>query len=438
MKRFLQYIFRAFSRISPGRLIILGFFMVILLGTALLMLPISIRDGVSVSFVDALFTSTSAVCVTGLVVVDAYDTLTVFGRTVLASLIHIGGLGVSCVGVAVILLARRRVGFKERQLVQEGLNMGSVQGAVRLVRAVLLMTFCVEGVGLALSYIAFVRYFPPLKALGISAFHTIAAFNNAGFDILGNLTNLIPYKENVLLTLTTAGLIIMGGIGFLVVLDISHKRSFRGLSLHSKVVLSITAFLLVFGTVLIWLTADVDWLGAFFLSVSARTAGFTTYNLGAFSSAGLFVIIILMFIGASPGSTGGGIKTTTFFALCMATHSIAANKHATAFKRRIPRDTLYKAFVVTTLAMGLCVVVLLILLVFEPTLGIEALLFEVVSAFGTVGLSTGITPDLCDASKLLITLTMFVGRLGPLTVASLLTFRALPTLHYSEEPIPIG
>lgn len=438
MKRYVHYIFQTFSRISPGRLIILGFFVVIILGTMLLMLPISVHESMSISLVDALFTSTSAVCVTGLVVVDPFDTFSVFGRTVVAALIQIGGLGVSCVGVAVILLARRRVGFKERQLVQEGLNMGSVQGAVRLVRAVLLMTVCVEGIGLVLSYIAFIQYFSPLKALGVSAFHTIAAFNNAGFDILGNFENLIPYKDNVLLNLTTAGLIIVGGIGFLVLLDIFHKRSFRRLSLHTKVVLTMTALLLVGGTVLIRLTADVEWLGAFFLSVSSRTAGFTTYNLGAFSSAGLFVIIILMFIGASPGSTGGGIKTTTFFALCMATHSIAASKHATAFRRRIPRDTLYKAFVVTTLAMGLCVVVLLIMLALEPHLDIEALLFEVVSAFGTVGLSTGITPDLCSASKLVIVVTMFVGRLGPLTVASILTFRALPALHYSEEPIPIG
>ncbi len=429
---------RAIGRVSPGRLIVLGFLAVIFIGTAGLMLPISIRDGQTVSFVDALFTSTSAVCVTGLIVVDAGDTFTIFGRTLLALLIQIGGLGVSSVGVAVILLARRRVGFKERMLVQEGLNLDSLQGVVRLVRAVLLMTFSVEFVGLVLSFIAFSRRFPPLTALGYSAFHTVAAFNNAGFDILGNLTNLIPYQHDVLLNLTTAGLIIMGGIGFLVVLDVLHKRSFRKLTLHSKVVLTVTACLLAVGTVLIRASAKVDWLGAFFLSVSARTAGFTTYPLGEFSSAGLFVIIILMFIGASPGSTGGGIKTTTFFSLLVATYSIAASKHATAFKRRIPRDTLYKAFVITTLAIGLCSAVLLVMLILEPHLDIEALLFEVVSAFGTVGLSTGITPELCDGSKLAITLTMFIGRLGPLTVASLLTFRALPSLHYSEEPIPIG
>lgn len=426
------------GRIRPGLVIVLGFMLVILLGTALLLLPVSIQDCVSLSVVDALFTSTSAVCVTGLLVVDTAETFTVFGRAVVALLIQIGGLGVSSIGVGIILMMRRHIGFKERFLVKEGLNLDSPRGAVRLVRAVLLMTLCIELAGMGLSYIVFSQDYPPLAALGISAFHAVAAFNNSGFDILGGMTNLIPYQGDILLNLTTSALVILGGMGFLVLLDVLRKRSFRAYTLHTKIVLVMTGILLAAGTVLIWALDDISWLGAFFTSMSARTAGFSTFPLGEFSSAGLFVVTVLMFIGASPGSTGGGIKTTTFFALLTATYAIAANKHAAAFKRTIPRDTLYKAFVVTTLALGLCCLVVLLLCVLEPALPFEALLFEAVSAFGTVGLSTGITPGLSDASKLLLTLTMYVGRLGPLTVASLLTFRALPSMHYSEEPIPIG
>lgn len=438
MRRLIKRFVRFLARQRSGLIIILGFLLVILAGTGLLLLPISLQEGAKLSFVDALFTSTSAVCVTGLLVVDTADTFTVFGRTIVALLIQIGGLGVSSVGVGAIVLMRRHVGFKERILVQEGLNLDSPRGAVRLVRAVLIMTLSVELIGMGLSYIVFSQDFPPLKALGISAFHAVASFNNSGFDILGGMTNLIPYQDNVLLNLTTAGMIILGGIGFLVVVDVLQKRRFRRFSLHTKIVLVMTGILLLVGTVLIKALDDITWLGAFFTSTSARTAGFSTFPLGDFSTAGLFVVTLLMFIGASPGSTGGGIKTTTFFSLLMAIYALAANKHPSAFKRTIPRDTLYKAFVVTTLAMGLCAVMLLLLCVLEPHLQMEQLLFEVVSAFGTVGLSTGITPDLSEASKLLITLTMYIGRLGPLTVASLLTFRALPGAHYSEEPIPVG
>ncbi|MDR0928928.1 MAG: H(+)-transporting ATPase [Oscillospiraceae bacterium] len=426
------------KHMRPGLWIILGFLAAILLGTALLLLPISIREGAHLPFVDALFTSTSAVCVTGLLVVDTADTFTIFGRTVVALLIQIGGLGVSSIGAGAILLMRRRIGLHERQLIQTGLNLDTPRGAVRLVRAVLLMTLAAQCIGMLLSYPVFARDHAPLSALGIAAFHSIAAFNTAGFDILGGMHNLMGYQDSVLLNLTTAGLILWGGIGFLVVIDVAQKRRFRRLTLHSKVVLTTTAALLVIGTLLLRLTENIGWLGAFFTGVSARTAGFSTYSLGGFSSAGLFIVILLMFIGASPGSTGGGVKTTTFFAAMLATYAMAANKHPSAFKRRLPRETLYKAFVIITLSVGVCALVLLLLCLLEPQWNVEHLLFEAVSAFATVGLSTGITPELGIGAKLLLTLTMYIGRLGPLTVASLLTFRELPALHYSEESIPIG
>ena len=251
------------KRQPPGRLITLGFAAVILLGAALLLLPVSVRPGAEVSWIDALFTSTSAVCVTGLIAIDTYDHFTVFGQAVVAALIQVGGLGVTSVGVGLILAAGRRVSFKGRLLVKEALNVDNFKGMVRLVKAVLWMTLCFEGAGVALSFLVFIRDYPPLRALWISVFHSVAAFNNSGFDILGGLQNLIPYRDNILLNLTTCALILFGGLGFLVMLDISHARSFRKLTLHSKVVLTTTAALLLVGTVLLKATEEITWLGAF-------------------------------------------------------------------------------------------------------------------------------------------------------------------------------
>ncbi|MBP9037614.1 MAG: H(+)-transporting ATPase, partial [Candidatus Cloacimonas sp.] len=266
-----------FKKQSPVRLIALGFAAVILLGALVLMLPISVNNGVTVTFVDALFTSTSAVCVTGLIVVDTADTFTVFGRTIVALLIQIGGLGVTCVGVSFILAAGKRIGLKERLLIKESWNIDSFKGVVKLLKDVLPLTLIFESVGAVLSFIVFSKDYPPLTALGISLFHSVAAFNNSGFDILGGLRNLIPYQSDVMLNLVTCGLIIFGGLGFLVILDIIKKRSFKKLTLHSKVVITMTVFLLAAGTLLLKATEDITWLGAFFHSTSARTAGFSTY-----------------------------------------------------------------------------------------------------------------------------------------------------------------
>lgn len=293
----------------------MGFAAVILIGSVLLILPVSVRPGVKVHYIDALFTSTSAVCVTGLIAIDAFDNFTVFGQVVLAALIQIGGLGVSSVGVGLVLAAGKRVSFHGRLLVKEALNVDTFQGMVKLVKWVLLVTLCFEGAGAILSFISFSQDYPLPRAIWTSIFHSVAAFNNSGFDILGGMQNLIPYQSDILLNLTTCALIIFGGIGFLVILDVVRARSFRKLNLHSKVVISTTAALLIIGTLLLKATEDMSWLGAFFHSVSARTAGFSTYSMGELTNAGLFVLILLMFIGASPGSTGGGIKTTTFFAL---------------------------------------------------------------------------------------------------------------------------
>lgn len=427
-----------FRRQPPGRLITLGFAAVIIIGALLLLLPVSVKEGAVVTPVDALFTSTSAVCVTGLIAIDTADHFTVFGQAVVAGLIQIGGLGVTSVGVGLVLAAGRRVGIRGRMLVKEALNVDSFKGMVKLVKAVLLMTLCFEGAGVILSFLVFSRDYSPLHALWISIFHSIAAFNNSGFDILGGLRNLIPYRDNVLLNLTTCGLIIFGGIGFLVMLDVGRCRRFKTLTLHSKVVITTTLVLLVLGTLLLKATEDMTWLGAFFHSVSARTAGFSTYPIGELTNAGLFVLIILMFIGASPGSTGGGIKTTTFFTLMQEVRSVFSKNYPGAFKRNIPKSIMDKAFVITLLSMLVVCTGTFILCVSEPETEFIRLLFEVVSAFGTVGLSTGITPDLSDFSKLVIILIMFIGRLGAFTLLSIWIERPESGFRYTEESVTIG
>lgn len=431
-------IFAFFRRQHPGRLIVLGFAGTILLGALLLLLPVSVRPDAQVRWIDALFTSTSAVCVTGLIAIDTADHFTFFGQAVVAGLIQVGGLGVTSVGIGLILAAGKRVSIRGRFLVKEALNVNSVQGMVRLVRSVLRMTLCFELAGVVLSFLVFVQDYPPLRALWISVFHSIAAFNNSGFDILGGLRNLIPYRDNVLLNLTTCGLIICGGLGFLVMIDLYKARSFHRLTLHSKVVLTTTGALLLVGTLLLKATEEMTWLGAFFHSVSARTAGFSTYPIGELTNAGLFVLILLMFIGASPGSTGGGIKTTTFFTLMQEVRTVFSKRRPGAFHRCIPAEALSKAFTITLLSLVVVCCGTLVLCVLEPAREFIQLFFEVVSAFGTVGLSTGITPDLSVASKLVLIFIMFIGRLGAFTLLSIWINRPESNIHYTEEMITIG
>ncbi len=433
---------RYFKKLSPARLIALGFLAVILVGSVLLILPCSVKEGATVTYIDALYTSTSAVCVTGLIAIDAGDHFTPLGQFFLAALIQIGGLGVTSVGAGIILAMGKKLDIKGRNLVREASNLDSTKGAIHFVKNVFLMTMGFELAGAVLSFFVFVQNpdYSILKAIGVSLFHSVAAFNNSGFDILGGGTNLIPYQANILLNLVTCGLIFFGGIGFLVIKEVWEKRfRWKKLSMHSRVVLSMSAVLTLIGTVLLKLTEDVTWLGAFFHSVSARTAGFSTYFLGDLGAPGLLILIVLMFIGASPGSTGGGIKTSTFFALLQGVKSAATNKSEKAFHYAVPKDAFKKATVITLLALGVVTVGTYLMLLFdgESIRFIDAL-FEVVSAFGTVGLSTGITANLSIGSKILSILIMYIGRLGPLTVATVWYFSGGDRIEYPEGNLAIG
>lgn len=433
------------KRFTPARIIAFGFAAVILLGSLLLILPCSVKEEVTVSYIDALYTSTSAVCVTGLIAIDAGTAFTPLGQFILAMLIQIGGLGVTSVGAGIILAMGKKINTRGRNLIIEASNLDNGKGTIRFIKSVFLTTVTFELIGAVLSFIVFVQDYPPLRALGYSLFHSVAAFNNSGFDNLGlsgdiyNNINFIPYQNNVLLNLVTCGLIFFGGIGFLVIKEVKSKRfRWKKLSMHARVVISMSISLIVAGTLLLKLTEDISWLAAFFHSVSARTAGFSTYPLGKFSSAGLFVIAILMFIGASPGSTGGGIKTSTFFALLQGIKSAATNRSEKAFHYSMPRSTFRKAAVITLLALGVIVVGTFLMLVMDPHIEFIDALFEVTSAFGTVGLSTGITTSLSVGSKLLSIFIMYIGRLGPLTVATLWYFTKGERTEYPQGNIAIG
>lgn len=423
---------------SPGRLITLGFALMILLGTGLLLLPCSIKDGVEVTFLDALFTATSAVCVTGLLVVDVADSFTAFGQGIVAVLIQIGGLGVSAIGVGLILAAGKKINIKERLLVREAMNVDSSKGIVRLVKSILILTLCFEGAGALLCFFVFRKDYPFLRACGVSIFHSIAAFNNAGIDIFGGMQSMVPYRDDIFLNLVTCGLIIFGGLGFFVILDIIKCKCFKKLSLHSKVVISTSLVLVIAGTCLFKATEEISFLGALFQSVSARTAGFSTYNMGDFTNAGLFVMCILMFIGASPGSTGGGIKTSTFFTVIQAVRCVVSKKRLGAFHRSIPGETMSKAYMIMNLSLMVVFCGILSLCVLEPEYSFIQILFEVVSAFGTAGLSTGITSGLGAAGRIVLIILMFIGRLGAFTLLSIWINRPEKNARYTEETLPIG
>lgn len=428
------------KRLRPRRMIAAGFLIIIMIGTALLMLPAASADGRGISFVDSLFTSTSAVCVTGLVCVDPGIEFSLFGQIVLAVLIQIGGLGITSIGVIIILAAGGRFSMRSQRLIKEALNLSSGKGIKGVVQAVLYVTVAFELAGAACSFFSFSHDYSFAGAVRVSLFHSIAAFNNAGFDVLGNGNSLVNYQSDVWLCAVTSALIIFGGLGFFVITELVSGRPPKRWSLQTKAVTTTTAGLITAGMVLLKLSegSDFSWLEAFFQSVSARTAGFASVPVGSMSSAGLLVLMVLMFIGASPGSTGGGIKTTTFFVLMRKAHSIISNRHCEAFGRTIPGSTVTKAFMVFTMAASVIVGMVFVICMLEPDMAFQKIAFEVVSAYGTTGLSTGITPDLSAASKVLLSLTMYTGRLGALTLATVWMSREVPACRYSEEDMMIG
>lgn len=435
---------------TPYQVLVLGFAALILVGTLLLLTPWASANGTSLGFIDALFTATSAVCVTGLVVVDTGTFFSLFGQLVIIGLIQAGGLGIMTMTTLFALLIGKRIRLRQRLVMQEALNQVTMAGVVRLTAYVLKVTLLIEFIG---GTILALRWFGEYgwKGIYFGYWHAVSNFCNAGFDLIGEFRSLTPYVDDVVVNLVVTSLIILGGIGFTVIADVWTNRSFAKFALHTKVVLVTTVVLLVGGTLGILVLeidnpatiADLSWsgklLGSYFQSVSARTAGPNTLDIGKMESGTLFLIVILMFIGASPASTGGGVKTSTAGVLTASIWAMITGKEdAEVFQRRIPIQTIHKAFAVVFISAAIVVLVTLILSVTERFPFIN-LLFEATSAFGTVGLSTGITPSLTPMGKLLLSLTMFAGRVGPVTLALAIALRAQKAhIRYPEGKIIIG
>ncbi|WP_419874416.1 TrkH family potassium uptake protein [Candidatus Pristimantibacillus sp. PTI5] len=436
---------------SPPRILVSGFALIIVLGALLLSMPFASASGERLPFLDALFTATSATCVTGLVVVDTGTYFSVAGQVILMCLFQLGGLGFMTMATLVALVLRKKISLRERLLLQEAMNQSSMEGIVRLIRRVIGYSLVIELIGFILFSFRFAFDMPIGKALFFGAFHAVSLFNNAGFDIFGGYRSLTLYVEDPIVNITAMLLIITGGLGFVVMSDLMEFRKNQKLSLHSKVVLSMTGTLIAVGTIVIFVfefsntktLASLDWSGkiwsSFFQSVTPRTAGANTLDYTALRQATVFFTIILMFIGASPGSTGGGIKTTTFTTLVGAVIAMIRGREDIVFFRyRLGKDRIFKALTITLISLGLVIIVTMVLSMTEDQAFLK-LLFEATSAFGTVGLSVGVTPELSNVGKIVIAFTMFAGRLGPLTLAYALGPRTEKELYrHPEGKITIG
>jgi trk system potassium uptake protein TrkH len=376
------------------------------------------------------------------------ESLSIFGKIVLALLIQIGGLGIVTIAIYVLVILGIRIGVTERYVIREALNQHHLGGMIRLVRSIVFTTLIIEAFGFILNFIVFIQDFAFGKAVGHAAFHTISSFNNAGFDILGD-SSLQGYSSNVLLNVNTMIMIVVGGLGFIVIRDILEKKSWKNLSIYSKIVLKTTLILILTGTLIIKLFEydNITWLEAIFQSITTRTAGFSTVNISMFSYTTLVVIMIFMFIGASPNSTGGGIKTTTLFIMFKSVTSFLAGKPFITHKRKIEDQNKNKAFVVVTLAFSVTIFMFLIVSLVEQNnnsyeMTFIKVLFETFSAFGTVGLSMGITPYLLPASKILLSMLMFIGRLGPITIFGIMNKNwghpEVTHVNYATERVLVG
>ena len=441
---------KKWDNLSPYRKLIFGFLVAIFIGVILLKMPFSLRENQNISVLDSLFTIVSAICVTGLSVVDVSQVFTSTGQLIILFFIQLGGLGVMTVSIIVFLLIGKKMSFETRELLKEERNSNSNGGITKFIKQLLLTVFIIEISGASILTYCFSKYYPLKKSIFYGLFHSVSAFCNAGFSLFTN--NLEIFKYDSLINLTISFLIILGGIGFVTInsLVIIKKKKLQNLSITSKFTLLITFFLLSFGTIL-FLVFEYNNLttlknmnfidkliNSFFQSVTLRTAGFNTVPLANLRPATVFISYIFMFIGASPGSTGGGIKTTTFGILILYALGILKRKeHIEIFKRRIDWELINKALAIVVISVFYVIIIVTIILSIE-NFSIDKVIYEVVSAFSTTGLSLGRTAELGIISKLLIIITMFIGRLGPMTVALAFTSNKTSSIKYPKEDILIG
>ncbi len=475
------------KKIHPYVYIILTFVGVILIGTLLLSMPFATTSNHSIGFIDALFTATSATCVTGLTVRNIASELSLFGKIVMIVLMEVGGLSFITITVFFFTIGGARIGISNRFLLREALNQSSVEGLVSLVRKIVLISFTIQLIFVFINWFPFFQFLEyeigegkdGLRSIGLlgsdynnsfklsysfflSLFHAAASFNNAGFDIvssnslvvINSTSTVIPFSSIVLLNSTTMAMIVLGSLGFVVYDDVVRKRfKWNYFSLHTKIVLITTLILIVFGAAFIWLSANfaksgdtqhMNFMEALFTSITCRTAGFATYDMSMleFLPITYIICIFLMLIGASPCSTGGGVKTTTLAVTAIAIYYYARGKKATCFKRRIDQSQTAKAFVLLVVAILIVFFGTILVLCIQPELGFDKVLFEIVSAFSTTGLSMGITSSLNAINRIIVVIIMFFGRLGPLTIMGVLNknwmSNAIEDVQYVKENVMIG
>ena len=447
------------KKVNPASKIVIGFLLIILIGTLLLCLPVSSKDGSWFPFVDGLFTSTSAVCVTGLTVVDVAVHFTLFGQIVLLLLIQIGGLGFITLTSLVFLMLGKKITYEKRVIIQESLNQDKVQGIVKLVKNVIILVFTIEFVGFLCLAPSMINIYGWGDGIFKALFLSISAFCNAGFDVLGKtsnqLTSLSIFAKDVLVLLPIMMLIVVGGLGYVVLFEIGKKFKKQKFSIHSKLVLITTAILIFGGAILF---ALLEWnnpktignmsvwdkiVNSFFQSITPRTAGFTTFDNTNLTNASIILTNILMFIGGGPASTAGGIKITTFIILILAIFkSTNNNGNISFYKKSINAKTIKKSVRVVILALLLIVTSVFIISILEGnSISLDKIVFECISAISTVGISLGVTPALCVGSKIVLTMLMFAGRVGAVTLTLALVNKKTDTnnnIEYPDSKIMIG
>ncbi|MBC9826145.1 TrkH family potassium uptake protein [Carnobacterium inhibens] len=441
------YLKQSTSRLNPSVTVVLSFFVLILVGTVLLKLPIATTE--TISWLNTLFTATSAVTVTGLIVVDTGTAFTLFGQTVIMFLMQIGGLGLMTAAVFIFFIFKRKISMQQRNLIKESLNQDSSGGIIRLVRYLFFFSFSIELIGFILLSIKWIPEFGLSKGAFYSLFHTVAAFNNAGFSLWSD--NLSSYVGDPIVNLTITSMFILGGIGFTVLLDVWNKKKFKTLTLHSKVMIVGTLVINISAVISIFILEysnpqtlgslsfeDKMW-SAYFQGLTPRTAGFNSIDITALTLPSMLLTVLLMFIGAGSASTGSGIKLSTFIILLLTTITfLKGGEEVSLFGRRLKNSAVLRALTLTLISFLLVFVAIFILAVTENESFI-AIVFEVVSAFGTVGLSTGLTTELSTIGRFVIMVVMFIGRIGPITIASiLLTRKKTSLIRYPQEDIFVG
>lgn len=446
-KNFINKLYNKIS-LNPPMVLSLGFAILITIGGLLLSLPFFTKSGQATPLVDSLFVAASASCVTGLTPVNTLEHWNTYGHILIIILIQIGGLGVMSLASIIPLILGKKIGMKSRQILKEQLNVESLEGMIVLFKYVLAFTFGTEILGAFLLSIKFIPLYGAGKGVWYAVFHSISAFCNAGFDILGD--SIFPFRDDLLINLTLSFLVIVGGLGFVVTSELFRRRSFKKLSTHSKLVIMVTGILLIFGTVMFLFLENEDGvlqyeslkgsiLESFFQSVVARTAGFYSVDLSQIKDSTALMLMGLMFVGGSPGSTAGGIKTTTLGVLFLSTHAVVRGEsEPVVFGRHISTETVRKALAIFLVSIVIILSVSFMLTITESAPLVD-ILYETVSALATVGASKGMTPHLTDAGKNLITLCMYLGRIGPMTMAFAFGMKAKKSLiRYPESFISIG